>query len=223
MFNIMKRKTDIQQRNQVSSDGKASKTIFILTIMSLFVAVSMVYSLFFTPKSYESITKLNIVEKSNTSDQLSAEEYKDIILSDETLLEVKDSTNLGFSLEALRKKIDVDVSNGIRVIDVKVNDISKDKSNKLSSAFAMAAVENLGSNSNVEEVKISKETKTKLNTSKMNFERNAAIAAVAGLVIGAIMSLFIGGFSRKIKTREDIENKLGIRVLEAIPAYNDRR
>jgi capsular polysaccharide biosynthesis protein len=146
--------------------------------------------------------------------------YAEISKSDRVMNQLKDDLDLDMSNQAIRNMIAVNSVSDTLIIRLSVTTtdpaLSQDIANQL-----VVIVKNLSDEfEGLEDVEVFDSATLPLGPSGPNRMMYSAIGLLLGGMIGVGLVFLREFLDKKIRTTKDLEDKLGIRVLGAIPYYD---
>ncbi|MCX0420638.1 YveK family protein [Clostridium perfringens] len=143
--------------------------------------------------------------------------YSEIMKSEDLIINVIESKNLNLNSEEVYKKLKVIPRDETQIIEISYRDIDKERGltliNGIINDFTEKSKE-LIPNGNVQVIE-----KAKLPTKPVSPNKflNIFIAFILGIVFSIGLILVLDFFDNTIKTREDIENDIGLILIGDIP------
>src|SRR5690625_4586866 len=140
--------------------------------------------------------------------------YNVIITSSAILDEVIESLDLPYNASTLADKIQVSSEQDSQVVAVTVKDPDPMVATDIANATVAVFQEEIYDLMNVDNVQVLSEAVTTANPAPVdpNPTLNIAIALVLGAMIGVGIAFLLEYFDTTLKTEEDIEKKLGIKI-----------
>lgn len=205
------------------------KLVIIILVGVIFGGLTYGYSKYFVEPLYVSTTKVYIVNKQDpnqttltNSDIISASyiarDYQVLLLSEPVLEEVRDSLNLRVSIGSLSKMISVELIENTRIMTISVTTTNPRMSKAIADKVRDVANEKTKNvMGGIEAVNPVDEATLPAGPSSPNVKKNTILGFVGGTIIAIIFVVILYILDDTIKTPEDIEKRLGISVLAAIP------
>ena len=204
---------------------KRWKMIISITLLATLIAA--IVSFFIIAPKYEASTKV-FIGKENTKDQnynssdiqmyqQLLKTYSEVIKTNDLVEKAIDTANLDITSEEVLKNLTVTPSANTQILEIKY--ISKDKilsKNVLDSVTTqfIKSSKDLIPNGNV---KIIESVKIPESPASPNKKMNIAIAFLIGLMISVGLAFLLEFMDNTFKTKEQLEQILGIPVIGTIP------
>ena len=203
------------------------KIIFTSLVFGL---MAMLVSIFLLTPEYESSTKIYVVSKKDSDQEISTQElqagsylvndYKEIILSSSVLSGVIEKEGLSLTATELKKKVAVTIPTDTRVITISVMDEDPQVASDLANSLRQVASDKIKEVMDVKDVNAFEEAEPANQPSSPNLKKNAALGilfggfvAVAGLLIKEVLD-------DRVRRAEDVEEVLQMTLLGLIPDVN---
>jgi capsular polysaccharide biosynthesis protein len=210
-----------------------NKLLLIIFVGIVFGGLSFGYSNYFVDPMYTSTTQVYIVNKQNaeqaalTSSDIVfasyiAKDYEVLLTSGPVLQEVIDELGLRSTQAALASQVSVELLENTRIMKISVTS----KNPKMAKAIAdkirdVANKKTKDVMGGIEAVNAVDEANLPFRPSSPNVKRNTLLGFMAGVLVSTAIVVIIFIVDDTIKTPDDIEKKLGISVLAAIPMKSD--
>ena len=209
-----------------------SKKIYIILITAIALIIGLMYSINFQTPLYKSYTTILLTKESDSTsitsndillNQKLVDTYKEIITSKKVLGRVINNLDLEYSVNALSSKVNVQSINGTEILKITVSDEynvnAKNIANEIAYVFnseivKLYDIQNIG----VIDVAELSETPYNINTTKQ-----LIISGLVGLILSLCIVFVIYYFDDTIKTTVEVEKKLGLPVIGAIPEFGGRK
>ena len=195
-----------------------AKKVHIILLILIFIVIGFIYSYIFLVPEYQSITQI-LLAKSNattqdgttqgmttsqvTLNQQLVSTYSELVKSESVLTQVKDNLKIDKSIEELRKNITVSTKDDTEIIQISVVDEDAEMAKNIANEVANVYV--------VDEAKVEEEPYN------INHLKDLAIFGAIGFVVACVYVLIANMLDTTVKSKEDIEKKLGLTVLTTIP------
>ena len=210
-----------------------AKKVHIILLILIFIVIGFMYSYIFLVPEYQSITQI-LLAKSNTTTQDGTNQgmttsqvtlnqqlvstYSELVKSESVLTQVKDNLQIDKSIEELRKNITVSTKDDTEIIQIAVVDenakMAKNIANEIANVFIDQIAKGYYAMDNVYVVD---EAKVEEEPYNINHLKDLAIFAAIGFVVACVYVLIANMLDTTVKSKEDIEKKLGLTVLTTIP------
>ena len=204
-----------------------TKKVFIL-FTAFYVAVfSFLGTYFFIQPTYTSTTRIYVVNQATDNNNLSAQDlqagtylandYKEIITSNDVLSEVIKDEKLNMTEADLAKMISVNIPTDTRLISISVNAKTGQDAQTLANKVREVASEKIKKVTKVEDVTTLEEAKLPESPSSPNIKLNVLLGAVLGGFLAVIGVLVREILDDRVRHPEDVEDALGMTLLGIIP------
>lgn len=204
-----------------------TKKVFIL-FTAFYVAVfSFLGTYFFIQPTYTSTTRIYVVNQATDNKNLSAQDlqagtylandYKEIITSNDVLSEVIKDEKLNMTEADLAKMISVNIPTDTRLISISVNAKTGQDAQTLANKVREVASEKIKKVTKVEDVTTLEEAKLPESPSSPNIKLNVLLGAVLGGFLAVIGVLVREILDDRVRRPEDVEDVLGMTLLGIIP------
>lgn len=214
-----------------------AKKIHIILLILIFVVIGFIYSFILLVPEYQSITQI-LLAKSNTTtqdgtntgmttsqvtlNQQLVSTYSELIKSESVLTQVRDNLQIEKSIEELREDITVSTKDDTEIIQIAVVDENADTARRIASEVANVFIERIAKGYYaMDNVYIVDEPKTADTPYNINHLKDLVIFGAIGFVIACVYVLIANMLDTTVKSKEDIEKKLGLIVLTTIPVYEN--
>lgn len=212
-----------------------AKKIHIILLILIFVVIGFIYSFILLVPEYQSITQI-LLAKSNTTtqdgtntgmttsqvtlNQQLVSTYSELIKSESVLTQVRDNLQIEKSIEELREDITVSTKDDTEIIQIAVVDENADTARRIASEVANVFIEQIAKGYYaMDNVYIVDEPKTANTPYNINHLKDLVIFGAIGFVVACVYVLIANMLDTTVKSKEDIEKKLGLIVLTTIPVY----
>lgn len=210
-----------------------TKKIHIILLILIFVVIGFIYSFILLVPEYQSITQI-LLAKSNTTtqdgtntgmttsqvtlNQQLVSTYSELVKSESVLTQVRDNLQIEKSIEELREDITVSTKDDTEIIQIAVVDENADTARRIASEVANVFIEQIAKGYYaMDNVYIVDEPKTADTPYNINHLKDLAIFGAIGFVVACVYVLIANMLDTTVKSKEDIEKKLGLTVLTTIP------
>lgn len=208
-----------------------SKKIQIVLLVSIFIVIGFIYSYILLVPDYQSVTSV-LLAKSNTSQEGSeaitstdlslnqklVSTYSELIKTEPVLTQVINNLNINKSIDELKNSITVSAKDDTELILIKATDkdpsVAQRIANEVAQVFITKIAKEYYNMDNVYVVDVAKKAESPYN---VNHAKDLAIFGAIGFVVACAYILVINMLDTTVKSKEDIENKLGLTVLTTIP------
>lgn len=210
-----------------------AKKIHIILLILIFVVIGFIYSYIFLVPEYQSITQI-LLAKSNattqdgttqgmttsqvTLNQQLVSTYSELVKSESVLTQVKDNLKIDKSIEELRKNITVSTKDDTEIIQISVVDEDAEMAKNIANEVANVFIEQIAKGYYaMDNVYVVDEAKVEEEPYNINHLKDLAIFGAIGFVVACVYVLIANMLDTTVKSKEDIEKKLGLTVLTTIP------
>ena len=208
-----------------------SKWWLILLIGITTALLGFAISFFLIKPTYESTTKIYILNKSDNqtvtySDmQLGAQltkDYSELINSRYVLEDVIQSLKLNLEYKALRNKVEVSSPTDTRIVAITVTDADPTVAMQIANAIRVSASKHISNVMDISAVNIVESANMPTEKSGPSLFKWTLIGGAAGVVLMCAIILIGYLLDDTIKTSEDVEKFLGLSTLASIPIIGEK-
>lgn len=228
-----------EMKNEIEIDVRSLfatilNRLFVIILIGILVGgVAFVYTKFFISPQYVATTKVYILSKQDpdqktltTSDiafaSYLAKDYETLLTTRPVLQEVKKELNLDMSTDALEKMITVNVETDTRIMEISVTNTDPKLAKKIADKVREVANERLKViMDDLEPVRSVDEAELPTTPASPNVKRNTMMGFISGFGISLLVVIILFILDDTIKTPDDIEKRLGVSVLAAIPLKSE--
>lgn len=209
-----------------------SKKGIIIVITLLAVVVGGVYSGYFKVPMYKSYTTMLLTKESDsttiTNNDINlnrnlVDTYSEIIKSRRVVGKVINNLHLNYSIESLQKKINVSSINSTEIIKITVESEDANEAmriaNEIADVFNVEVIK-LYNIQNIGVVDVAEEASAPYN---MNITKACVLSFVIGLVLSSALVFVMFYFDTTIKSKDEVEEKLGLPVIGLIPQVGGKK
>ena len=190
----------------------------IILIVIIAVVIGFIYSYVLVKPEYKSTTSI-LLAKSNA-----AQSYSDLIKTDKVLTQVINNLKIDKTVENLKKNIQVTAKDDTEIIAISVTDADSEMARKIANEAAQVFITQIAQQYyNMDNVYVVDEAKAESKPYNINHTKDLIIFAAAGFVIACIYVLIANMLDTTVKSKEDIEKKLGLTVLTSIPVCDFKK
>ena len=204
-----------------------TKKLLILFTAFYFAAFSFLGTYFFIQPTYTSTTRIYVVNQATDNNNLSAQDlqagtylandYKEIITSNDVLSEVIKDEKLNLSEAELSKMVSVNIPTDTRLISISVKAKTGQDAQVLANKVREVASKKIKTVTKVEDVTTLEEAKLPSSPSSPNIKRNVLLGAILGGFVAIVAVLVREVLDDRIRRPEDVEDVLGMTLLGIIP------
>ena len=204
-----------------------TKKVFILFTAFYVAAFSFLVTYFFIQPTYTSTTRIYVVNQATDNNNLSAQDlqagtylandYKEIITSNDVLSEVIKDEKLNMTEAELAKMISVDIPTDTRLISISVKAKTGQDAQVLANKVREVASKKIKNVTKVEDVTTLGEAKLPESPSSPNIKLNVLLGAVLGGFLAVVGVLVREILDDRVRRPEDVEDALGMTLLGIVP------
>ena len=204
-----------------------TKKVFILFTAFYVAAFSFLVTYFFIQPTYTSTTRIYVVNQATDNNNLSAQDlqagtylandYKEIITSNDVLSEVIKDEKLNLSEAELSKMVSVNIPTDTRLISISVNAKTGQDAQTLANKVREVASKKIKKVTKVEDVTMLEEAKLPESPSSPNIKLNVLLGAVLGGFLAVVGVLVREILDDRVRRPEDVEDALGMTLLGIVP------
>ena len=208
-----------------------TKKFEIILIIAIAVVIGFIYSYVLVKPEYKSTTSI-LLAKSNTAqaddgtitsteitlNQKLVSTYSDLIKTEKVLTQVINNLQINKTVEELQKNIQVSAKDDTEIIEISVTDADSEMARRIANEAAQVFITQIAQEYyNMDNVYVVDEARAESEPYNINHIKDIIIFAAAGFVIACIYVLIANMLDTTVKSKEDIEKKLGLTVLTSIP------
>lgn len=204
-----------------------TKKLLILFTAFYFAAFSFLGTYFFIQPTYTSTTRIYVVNQATDNNNLSAQDlqagtylandYKEIITSNDVLSEVIKDEKLNLSEAELSKMVSVNIPTDTRLISISVKAKTGQDAQVLANKVREVASKKIKTVTKVEDVTTLEEAKLPSSPSSPNINRNVLLGAILGGFVAIVAVLVREVLDDRIRRPEDVEDVLEMTLLGIVP------
>lgn len=204
-----------------------TKKLLILFTAFYFAAFSFLGTYFFIQPTYTSTTRIYVVNQATDNNNLSAQDlqagtylandYKEIITSNDVLSEVIKDEKLNLSEAELSKMVSVNIPTDTRLISISVKAKTGQDAQVLANKVREVASKKIKTVTKVEDVTTLEEAKLPSSPSSPNIKRNVLLGAILGGFVAIVAVLVREVLDDRIRRPEDVEDVLEMTLLGIVP------
>ncbi|ANM47365.1 TPA: capsular biosynthesis protein CpsC [Streptococcus suis] len=201
------------------------KKFLILLTAVLTAGLAFVYSSFLVTPQYDSTTRIYVVSQNVeagaglTNQELQAgtylaKDYREIILSQDVLIQVATELNLK---ESLKEKISVSIPVDTRIVSISVRDADPNEAARIANSLRTFAVQKVVEVTKVSNVTTLEEAVPAEEPTTPNTKRNILLGLLAGGILATGLVLVMEVLDDRVKRPQDIEEVMGLTLLGIVP------
>lgn len=214
-----------------------TKKFEIILIIAIAVVIGFIYSYVLVKPEYKSTTSI-LLAKSNTAqaddgtitsseitlNQNLVATYSDLIKTDKVLTQVINNLQINKTVEELQKNIQVSAKDDTEIIEISVTDADSEMARRIANEAAQVFITQIAQEYyNMDNVYVVDEARAESAPYNINHTKDLVIFVAAGFVIACIYVLIANMLDTTVKSKEDIEKKLGLTVLTSIPVCDFKK
>ena len=208
-----------------------TKKFEIILIIAIAIVIGFIYSYVLLKPEYKSTTSI-LLAKSNTAqaddgtitsseitlNQNLVATYSDLIKTEKVLTQVINNLQINKTVEELQKNIQVSAKDDTEIIKISVTDADSEMARRIANEAAQVFITQIAQEYyNMDNVYVVDEARAESAPYNINHTKDLVIFVAAGFVIACIYVLIANMLDTTVKSKEDIEKKLGLTVLTSIP------
>lgn len=212
-----------------------SKSIIIVVATAVLLAGSIIYRNFFKEPLYQSSTTIVLARASNNSqddgetsitqndillNQKLVSTYREIIKSRRILENVIEKLELDISYTQLMNSISVTNQQDTEIIKITVSNPNGEDAKNIADAIASTFSTEIAKIYSIQNISVIDYAREMDNPYNINPLKETVLATIIGLVLGCGIVFVMYYFDTTIKSVEEIEEKIKLPVLGAIPKSN---
>ncbi|QTA47310.1 capsular polysaccharide biosynthesis protein [Streptococcus thermophilus] len=205
-----------------------TKKLLILFTAFYFAAFSFLGTYFFIQPTYTSTTRIYVVNQATDNNNnlfaqdlqaatYLANDYKEIITSNDVLSEVIKDEKLNLSEAELSKMVSVNIPTDTRLISISVNAKTGQDAQTLANKVREVASKKIKKVTKAEDVTKLEEAKLPESPSSPNIKLNVLLGAVLGGFLAVVGVLVREILDDRVRRPEDVEDALGMTLLGIVP------
>ena len=209
------------------------RKVHILLITLIFMVVGIIYSFIFVSPVYTSYTTLVLAtssEDTTKSDTITTSDitlnnnlvstYSELIKSKTVLRQVNNNLGINKSEDSLKGAISVSAVKNTQFIQIDVTDANPTEAKMIADEIAKVFITKVSEIYKINNVHVVDEAEVSDTPSNINHIKDIAIFTFIGIVVAGIYVLIANMLDTTVKSKEDVEKKLGLTVLTTIPLNN---
>ena len=200
----------------------------IVLVALVFAIAAFGYSAFLAKKEYQSTSRIYVVSRQNqdnnalTNSDLQAgsylvKDYREIILSQNVLMQAIEELKLDMTPAELSKKISVSVPTDTRILSITAKDGDPKEAARIANGLRNVAAEKIISVTKVSDVTTLDEAEVPQSPSSPNIRRNVLLCFIAGAGLMVVLMVVVEVLDDRVKRPEDIEELMGFTLLGIVP------
>lgn len=147
--------------------------------------------------------------------------YSELVKSESVLSQVKNNLQIDKTIEDLRENVTVATKDDTEIIQISVVDENPQMAKNIANEVANVFIEQIAKGYyDMDNVYVVDEAKAEKEPYNINHVRDLVIFGAIGFVFACIYVLIANMLDTTVKSKEDVEKKLGLTVLTTIPIYD---
>ena len=207
-----------------------SRKIYIMIITAIFIVIGIIYSYIFVKPDYQSITTIILAQSSTTKqeetitttdltlNQKLVSTYSELIRSKTILSDVINHLQLDKTETSLKSHITVSAVKDTDLIQIRVTDKDPETAKMIASEVDNVFIDKVANGVyHINNVQVWDKAEVQNTPYNINHGKDLLIFTFMGIVIASIYVLIANMLDTTVKSKEDIEKRLGLSVLTTIP------
>lgn len=206
-----------------------TRKLQIVIIVAIFLIIGLVYSYLYVSPEYQATTTVILAQSTTdesatitnldlTINQNLVSTYSTLIKSDNILSDVIRNLNIDKTAESLQSHITVSSVNDTDLIQISVTDANPELASRIANEVVNVFIEKVANGVyKINNAQVWDVAETPTAPYNINHTRDLIIFIFAGFVVSAIYVLIANMLDTTVKSKDDIEKKLGLTVLTTIP------
>ena len=209
-----------------------TRKLQIVIIVAIFLIIGLVYSYLYVSPEYQATTTVILAQSATTTEgsqetitsndltlnQKLVSTYSTLIKSDNVLDEVIRNLNIDKTSNSLQSHITVSSVDDTDLIQISVTDANPELASRIAREVVNVFIEKVANGVyKINNAQVWDEAETPTAPYNINHTRDLIIFIFAGFVVAAIYVLIANMLDTTVKSKDDIEKKLGLTVLTTIP------
>ena len=203
-----------------------SRWILIVLVGLTTAMIGFAISFFVIDPTYESTTKIYILNKNESSNvtysdmQLGTQltkDYSELINSRYVLEEVIQKLHLDLDYQGLKDKVNVSSPSDTRIVAITVTDTDPVEAMNIANAVRESASTHIGNVMDIDAVNVVESANMPTKKAGPSYTKWTAIGGILGAFVVCLVVLINYLMDDTIKTSEDVERYLGLSTLGVIP------
>lgn len=206
-----------------------TRKLQIVIIVAIFLIIGLVYSYLYVSPEYQATTTVILAQSTTdesatitnldlTINQNLVSTYSTLIKSDNILSDVIRNLNIDKTAESLQSHITVSSVDDTDLIQISVTDANPELASRIANEVVNVFIEKVANGVyKINNAQVWDVAETPTAPYNINHTRDLIIFIFAGFVVSAIYVLIANMLDTTVKSKDDIEKKLGLTVLTTIP------
>lgn len=206
-----------------------TRKLQIVIIVAIFLIIGLVYSYLYVSPEYQATTTVILAQSTTdesatitnldlTINQNLVSTYSTLIKSDNILSDVIRNLNIDKTSSSLQSHITVSSVDDTDLIQISVTDANPELASRIANEVVNVFIEKVANGVyKINNAQVWDVAETPTAPYNINHTRDLIIFIFAGFVVSAIYVLIANMLDTTVKSKDDIEKKLGLTVLTTIP------
>lgn len=206
-----------------------TRKLQIVIIVAIFLIIGLVYSYLYVSPEYQATTTVILAQSTTdesatitnldlTINQNLVSTYSTLIKSDNILSDVIRNLNIDKTSSSLQSHITVSSVDDTDLIQISVTDANPELASRIANEVVNVFIEKVANGVyKINNAQVWDVAETPTAPYNINHTRDLIIFIFAGFVVAAIYVLIANMLDTTVKSKDDIEKKLGLTVLTTIP------
>ena len=211
-----------------------SRKIQLGIIIAIFLVIGFIYTFIFVQPDYASTTTVILAQSGATAtettssgtittndltlNQKMVSTYSELMKSPRILSEVITNLRLNKTEAALKNSITVSAVEDTDLIQIKVTDENPETAKRIAEEMAKVFIEQVANGVyKLNNVQVWDEAEVPTAPYNISHGKDLVIFLFIGIVVGVVYALIANMLDTTVKSKEEIEKKLGLSVLTTIP------
>lgn len=211
-----------------------SRRKIIYIIVGIALIIGAIYSFFFVEPKYQATTTIILAQSANnttavgevdtitttdlTLNQKLVSTYSELVKSKNILSDVIEQLKIDKTEDQLKKMITVTAVKDTDLIQIAVRDEDAQLATKIAAKIATVFIDKVAIGVyNINNVQVWDKAEVPTAPYNINHAKDLLIFAAIGVVVSAVYVFIANLLDTTVKTKEDIEEKIGLTVLSVIP------
>lgn len=209
-----------------------AKKLYIILIAACALVVGVVYSFNIQKPMYKSYTTILLTKESDsnsitssdiTLNQKLVDTYREIITSKKVLGRVINNLDLDYTVGQLSSKVNVQSINNTEILKITVSDLDNRTARNIANEIAYVFNSEIIKLYNIQNIGIIDSAEISNTPYNVNLTKQLVVSSLIGLIIGFAVVFVAYYFDNTIKSTIEVENKLDLPVIGAIPEFGGRK
>lgn len=211
-----------------------ARKVQVILIVIIFVVIGFLYSYLYVSPQYKAYTTLvlatSTTENNNSSETITTSDitlnknllstYSKLIQSKTVLRQVISNLNINRSEDVLKNNVSVSAVSDSQLIQINVVDDDPYQAKIIANEVAKVFSQEVEVIYKINNIHIVDEAEKPNSPYNINHIKDLMMFGFVGLVVACIYVLIANMLDTTVKSKEDVEKKIGLTVLVSIPTYN---